>query len=448
MRRVLIAMGIVIVLGVLIVRFGSGLVAEKAARQYFAEKNIEVEALRFGHASLRSALIVEAIVGKGNALSLQDAALSYQYRDGKVNLYNASVRKVHLTLSTRDGSWDIGGLETLFGLTPLAADGREGAIAIEAMAALDANIKAGRLGATVKNGDITFTQGALKLHASPVELTLTPAEKEGTFDWTLHAEAVEVLQGGETLTAPLLLDATGTFDGKRVEGQGMLSDAKKRIPLILRFTHDLDAEKTTVQWTSDRIALTESGKELTLLSPTLDALPPLDADVRMNGSAIIEAGKKPKIRQSIRVDRAALSPILKLVFKDDVAISGEVSGDIPIRWAGEKAPQIRSAKLTNAASGTLVYDPLTGPSAALQQEAQAGILLEALRKFEYTTLTLTADSDAEGVMKVQLHLIGANPDLYGGKTVDFTLNVNANLLSILESQTKVNDVIEQSKPKK
>lgn len=448
MRRMLVAIGIVIVLGVLIVRFGSGLVAEKAARQYFAEKHIDVDELRFGHASLRSAMIANARLGKGNALSLRNALLSYQYRDGKVNPYNASIERIGLKLRTYGGKWDIGGLEALFGLAPLDAARDAQALMIDATAAIEVNLKATRLSATLKQGDMTFTQGALQLHASPVEVTITPTEKEGVLEWTMAAQGVELKEGEGKLTTPLVLMATGTFDGRRIEGQGMLSDVDKRIPLILRFTHDLTAEKTTVQWTSDRIVLTGSGKELTHLSPALEAVPPFDAEVRMDGSAIIEAGKKPRITHRILVDRAALSPILTLFFKDDMAISGDVSGEIPIRWGGEKAPQVTRMKLTNAAPGTLVYDPLTGPAGALQQEAQAGLLLEALRKFEYTTLTLTADSDAEGVLKAQLHLIGANPDLYGGKTVDFTLNVNANLLSILESQAKVNDVIEQSNPKK
>lgn len=447
MRRVLIVMGIVTLLGVLLVRFGSGMLAGKAASQYFAEQGIPVRTMSIGHASLRGALINEAVLGREDAVNVSNARIDYGYRGQKLNLYRVAAGQIKVKLRRAGGAWDIGGVEKILDLPSLDAAKANDSMEVSFDSALDVSLQGEHIHAASKDGTVQVRQGDLQLDAAHVNITLTPLDEDMQFDWKLDADGIVVQQAGEKITTPLAVTAQGTWKGERIEGQGTLADKGRTMPLILRFSHELKSGKTALQWTSNSIRLTEESAGFTVLSPLLEGLPALNAHLRMDGDAVLSPGKKPRIKHRIVVERAALSPLLKLAFKDDIAITGDLVGEIPLRWAGEKAPQIMKASLKNTAPGTLIYDPLTGADAALQQEEQAGILLEALRKFQYRTLDISASSDKDGVIKATFHLIGANPDLYGGKTIDFTLNVNGNLLSILESQAKVNDVIEQSKPK-
>lgn len=445
MRRILIAMGVIIVALVLLVRFGSGYVAGKAAREYLAEHHIPASVLHMGHASLRSSSVKEARIGKDDALKLNDAVMDYGYRDKALDIRRIAAERLQISAHTLAGAWSIGGVETLAKLPTLDAQSINRALAITLDTALEVIRHDDALEIHTRNGTVSLTQDALSVQLKHLKSSLTPAGEVNHFNWTAKADGIVVTQKAKPMTTPLRLTMAGTADTMRIKGQGTVSDAAGIMPVIVNFNHEMKSQKTTLQWTSNNIVLSESGKGFEVLSPALAAMPKLQATLRMEGDAILQPAKKPRIKHRIIIDRAALSPLLKMAFKDDIAIDGDVSGTIPLRWAGEKAPQVIGASFKNTAPGTLIYDPLTGASAALQGEAQAGILLEALRKFQYTTLDITADSDKDGVLKASFHIVGANPDLYGGKTIDFTLNVNGNLLSILESQAKVHDVISKTR---
>lgn len=446
LRRLLLGIALLIVTLVLVVRFGSGMVAEKAASKYLAGKNVAAKTVRIQHASLRSALVSEAVVGTNDNVATQGLSIDYGYRDGALDVTRITADTLQITGSTADGGWDMGGVETLLPVKPLAKDAKD-IVRFTAETALDASLRGKALKLSTAKGVAQVEMGDMTLDAKNIAVTLVPSKTEGSMDWTLKADTIVVTGREGPLTAALNLSATGTVTAERIEGQGTLADKGRTMPLILRFAHGVETGKTTVQWTSNTIKLTEKSQGFAALSPLLASIPPMDAELRMQGNAVLEKGKQGKYTHLITVDRAAMSPLLKLVLKDDVAITGDLSGTIPLAWSGEKIPQIKGAELKNTGPGTLVYDPLTGASAQLQGEAQAQVLLDALRKFQYKTLDISASSDKTGALKSTFHLIGANPDLYGGKSIDFTLNVNGNLLSILESQQKVNDVIDQSKPK-
>ncbi len=444
MRRLLVGMAIVIVLGVLIVRFGSGVVAERAIANYLSGKNIAVSSLDVGHASMMSAQVNRAVIGKNDAVQLSNVSAEYRYHGGTLDVSRIEAQRVRVALTSYKNTYDIGGIEALAALASLGNKAPKDALGILLDSPMTIEKTATGYRAALQGGSLTLTQGDMKAVLGDMDVTLTPSAKVGEYNWVVKGKKIQLSAAKDPLTTPLMFDGSGTASTAVIQGQGTLSDEGRSIPIIVRFSHEAALKKTKLQWTTNQLKFTTESAGLSALSPLLTSIPAMDAALRMEGQATLKDGKKPSISHTFIIERAALSPLLKIAFKDDIAFDGDVTGKIPFRWKGEKAPQITGAHLKNLSSGTLVYDPLTGASAALQGEKEAGILLEALRKFDYSNLDITANSDAEGVLKATFRIIGSNKTLYDGKTVDFTLNVNGNLLSLLESQAKVNHVIDNN----
>ncbi|MCP4270443.1 MAG: hypothetical protein GY781_00545, partial [Gammaproteobacteria bacterium] len=66
-------------------------------------------------------------------------------------------------------------------------------------------------------------------------------------------------------------------------------------------------------------------------------------------------------------------------------------------------------------------------------EGEENIALKALENFHFQTLDGTMSYDEDGFYKIKLHLLGANPDLYDGYPVDFTLNLQGELPGVFRS---------------
>lgn len=437
MKRVLL--GLFIIIGGLIAlyTFGSGVVAEKAASKYLDDEGIAYRDLSISSASLNGAGINRVILGAKDNITLEGADIRYTVRGEAFDVRGFTARRITLDTATANGTWDLGGLETKLGLAPFDATD---APRIRISGTLASEKGEHGLQASLTDATVTYALPDTLISAMLTKVSLIPTANKGEFAITLEAKSITVKRGEEQMISPLALSATGMLAGELFTGQGKLSDDHDKLPLILSGHYNGDENKGSVQWTSGKVTFVPDGLQPKVLSPLLDAFPALDATLNIQGDIRFDAKSPPRLRQNFIIDRAALSPLLKLVFKDDIAVTGDLKGTIPVRWSGEKIAQIRGAKLENTAPGTLIYDPLTGAD-ALEGQDQAGLLLEALRKFNYDSLTVTANSDTKGKLLATFNIKGSNPEFFKGQPVDFTLNVNGDLLSLLESQAKIDDII-------
>ena len=60
-------------------------------------------------------------------------------------------------------------------------------------------------------------------------------------------------------------------------------------------------------------------------------------------------------------------------------------------------------------------------------------MLQALENFRYDALKITLDGRTDGATAIGLHLKGANPDLHDGHPVEFNLNLEGNLASLIQT---------------
>jgi hypothetical protein len=66
-------------------------------------------------------------------------------------------------------------------------------------------------------------------------------------------------------------------------------------------------------------------------------------------------------------------------------------------------------------------------------DKEENIALKALKNFHYESLDGTFSYNEEGLYHIKLHLLGTNPDLYGGYPVDFILNLRGELSGAFRS---------------
>ena len=126
-----------------------------------------------------------------------------------------------------------------------------------------------------------------------------------------------------------------------------------------------------------------------------------------------------------------LSALLRLMPLDDLTGEGRIAGTLPLT-IGEAAA-IDGGELAATGPGVLRYTPSTVPGVLQAGGESVSLMLQALENFRYEALKITLDGKTDGAIAIGLHLKGANPDLYDGHPVEFNLNLEGNLASLVQT---------------
>lgn len=419
--------------------FGTGIFAEHAVREWLVQRHVAVGDVSINYANLRSVSIANLSLGKDDNLRVRGADISYYLQGRNPQLKQADIDDLALDLSIVGDAFYIGGLEQLLGLSSVTHSKTDASIALMLQGRWNIQHTQDTYIVTISDAALSIRQSKLHLKAEGLQAMFSYHEKTQDIDGNIEAAHVQILQENTPLTTLLKLVMSGSWKNSSLRAQGKISDSKEALSVILNLARDSKSQKTIVQWNSLQVNFKEDGLQPSVLSPLLAKVPPFSGGVRMEGSAIMQAKKSTIIAQKFTVENAELSPLLKAILKDDISVTGALSGVIPLHWSGEKAPQIVGAHLKNTGAGRLIYDPLSTEGSAFAANPQSSLLLEALKGFDYDSLTLDADSDSEGNLKAKLRIQGANPDFYQGKAVDFNLNLDGNVLAILSSESKVQE---------
>jgi len=135
-------------------------------------------------------------------------------------------------------------------------------------------------------------------------------------------------------------------------------------------------------------------------------------------------------RLSLDVQGMDLSRLLELIDLPGLSASGTLQGTLPLRLDHGNVI-VENGRLAASGPGRSRYLPDDPPDALSAGGQSTDLLLKALADFRYKALTLTLNGSAAGDMEVALNLEGANPDLYDGYPVDFTLTVSGALSQII-----------------
>lgn len=133
---------------------------------------------------------------------------------------------------------------------------------------------------------------------------------------------------------------------------------------------------------------------------------------------------------TLSVEGMSLTQLIDLVALPGLDATGALSGTVPVRLRQGNL-FVENGRLTAQDIGQIQYQPDQPPAGLASGGQSTQLLLKALEDFHYETLALTVNGSAAGDMEMALQLKGANPDLYDGYPVDFTLTVSGALSQII-----------------
>jgi hypothetical protein len=128
---------------------------------------------------------------------------------------------------------------------------------------------------------------------------------------------------------------------------------------------------------------------------------------------------------------------------EDVTGSGRLGGTMPIS-VNQNIARISGGRMTASEVGHIRLSP---ELAATITQPGLDIALKALEDFSYERLETSIDYDDNGDMRLGIRLEGSNPDLEGGRSVHFNLNISENLPVLLESLGVEDTIVKQIEKK-
>ncbi len=136
-------------------------------------------------------------------------------------------------------------------------------------------------------------------------------------------------------------------------------------------------------------------------------------------------------RFEVELDRIGLDQLLELE-KAPVDGFGRVSGTLPVRLT-EEGLAMDDGQVAAIESGVIRYRPGEEGQALGQNSRNMQLAIAALRDFHYESLKASADYAPSGQLDLQIRLLGNNPDLFQGRSVQFNINIEENLPDLLRS---------------
>lgn len=150
------------------------------------------------------------------------------------------------------------------------------------------------------------------------------------------------------------------------------------------------------------------------------------ADIRL-------AWRAREAKVTLDIPTMQLAPLLAGALGEGTLVEGLMGGTIPVQVT-EKGWRIDEAAMKNIGGLHVAITPGSPSAQALSSHPQADTVLGALSNFQVDSMALTLKStDDHGGVLLNWRFVGNNPDFMGGKKVDFTLAVTANLEDILRS---------------
>ena len=219
---------------------------------------------------------------------------------------------------------------------------------------------------------------------------------------------------------------------KRIDEQGTLTVKQVEQGYSLQ---KLNAEYRINQLTSKDPIININALQAELLGGTLTATPFYTTFNDMN------------IRTDIEVSELSLNQLLQLENQPGLTGQGLLSGRIPLTYHQGKLA-VKAGDIKAVQPGNIRYEPTDNVRQMGQNNQGLGIALKALSNFNYTTLSANANYQSNGDLLLQTQLSGSNPDWNKGQPVNFSINIEENLIQLMKSLQFADKLAEQLQHKK
>lgn len=400
----------IIFLCLLLAAVGAGLylwqsrdsLAETVIKNELAKLGIPVESLTVTAFSSRSMTLSDLALGEGGALHAKTATLNFSYDWTKRSLgaFDATIDGIEMRAQVDNGQVLVGGIEKAWGAALATASDKAIAVAL--------------------NGTVHIERSA-----------------EGKFTADLADGQLTLIQNQKNMVLPLALEATGEGDLSAVKAQGKFHDARKRVNGSFTVDYVVTKKTGTIAWKTDPMRFSQQGFTFAQLSPGFaEGVATISSKLAVSGTVALKPNQWA-VTPNITILELPVDTLLASVLGDKALVNGSVKGAVPIRIMKGGDWCIEKSRLVNIGPMAVKMDP-SASGAALESHPQSELVKTALSNLQVDTLTLDVQStDNKGGIKLDWHFLGHNPDLMGGKPVDFTLAVTLNLRDMWRSVQEV-----------
>jgi hypothetical protein len=145
-----------------------------------------------------------------------------------------------------------------------------------------------------------------------------------------------------------------------------------------------------------------------------------------------------------------LNNVLALEQQPSLTGKGTLAGKLPFRFDGQQL-WINDGKITSTDNGYIRYSANAKVKALAASNAGLEIALKVLENFQYKLLSIGVSYQPSGDLLLKNKLSGNNPDWQRGQPIDFSINIEENVLQLLKTlqfsnnlNDKIQDKIQQS----
>ncbi len=140
----------------------------------------------------------------------------------------------------------------------------------------------------------------------------------------------------------------------------------------------------------------------------------------------------PTLSTTVRLQRLQLARVLELQQQEGLSGQGTLSGVLPLSFSNAGL-QVRNGHIASEGPGWIRFHPDAGVAALGKSHQGMALALQALRNFEYDSLLVDLQYAPDGAALMNTRLQGKNPDWNNGRPVDFSINIEQNLLKLMQT---------------
>jgi hypothetical protein len=280
-----------------------------------------------------------------------------------------------------------------------------------------------KLTITAKNA--AYKQDNVGAAIASLTANIKPGKKGPPWTGTWSTGAV-TLADNKTVP-PLTGDGTLTIHPDHIRIDGQFADA---------------AGQTGLRFTTAQYFAAPAKNRLTIL----DAAMPWKNGTLRTRNVPVPLGKKAAIRFDLIVDNVSLNDLMQAITGKRVNATGAVSGTLPLVYNPDGSIVPGNGLLDANAPGTITMPPDAIPG----DNAQITLTREILSNFQYDTLAITTEQDADGKAVILLALLGKNPEVQGGRAVKLNVRLTGDVLDFVRNNvillTSPEKLIQQDRP--
>jgi hypothetical protein len=148
----------------------------------------------------------------------------------------------------------------------------------------------------------------------------------------------------------------------------------------------------------------------------------------------------------LTLDDLDLLEVLSLE-QEEFYAEGKLHGRVPVNIEKDQIYIEDGAVAAIAPGGIIQYKPSEATKGLVESNAQMALVVDTLRNFRYDTLQSKVDFSTDGILHLSTSLTGSNPDLEGGRRVNFNLDIEENIAALLESLRLSEDITKRVEEK-